>query len=175
MSKTNRAIREVVSMARVEEKYLWINVPIKSFIDRDILRLCDVWVKIERKGRGLVHHLKWEPYSETLHTEKKQRIEFTDIPRDTDLRGVYNKLTKDKKGHIDGDEGDTYIPKEKHENELEKARKEAKRDMRDECIHGFYNHPEVREAGIPQRVVAEATGVTQGTVTNAIQRVEEGE
>jgi len=40
---------------------------------------------------------------------------------------------------------------------------------------GLKEHPEVREAGIPQRVVAEATGVSQGTVANAIERVEEGE
>lgn len=175
MTKTNKAIREIISMGRIQQKYLWINVPIKSFIDKDILKLCDVWIKIEHRGRGLVHHLKWEPYSETLHTEKKQWLTFDDIPKGTDLRQAYNKLTRDKQGHIDGDEGDTYIPKEKHEKEIQKVRDQAKKDQRNEDIRGFYKHEEIRDKNVPQRVVGEAVGVSQGTVAKVLEDREDTE
>lgn len=169
MTKTNKALRQVMSMARVEEKYLVVNVPIKGFIDKDILKLADVWIAMERRGRGLVHHLKWEPYSETLHTEKKQRIEIEDIPKGTDLRNVYNQLTKEKRKHISGEEGDKFVPQEEHKEALQKAREQARKDMRDEIIQGIMNHEEFQEdKPVSQRMVGEAIGVSQSTVYNVI-------
>lgn len=169
MTKTNKALRKVMSMARVEEKYLIVNVPIKGFIDTDILKLADVWIAMKRRGNGLVHHLKWEPYSETLHTEKKQTIEIADIETGTDLRKVYNKLTREKQKHIDGEKGNGYIEKKEHESQLKKAVNQAKRDKRDEIVRGLFEHPEVQKLALSQRMVGEAIGVSQTTVGNILQ------
>lgn len=179
MSTTNKALRQVMSMARVEEKYLVVNVPIKGFIDKDILKLADVWIAMERRGRGLVHHLKWEPYSETLHTEKKQRIEIGDIPTGTPLRNVYNKLTREKKRHISGEEGQKFVPQEEHQKELKKARKQARQDARNEVLRDVHGHFRnltdddytrfKRSGGLPQTMLAEAVGLSQQQIGNIVR------
>lgn len=163
MTVTNRALREIMSMGRVQEKYVVVNVPIKKFVDKDILKLCDVWISMTRRGRGLVHHLKWEPYSEELLNERKQWIEFDDIERGTQLREVYNKLSREKNKRIDGEEGRKFVPKEEHEQQLQQERKQARKDQRDEDIQGIYGHP---DTDVTQQVVADAVGVSQKTVSN---------
>lgn len=172
MSNVNQALREIMSMGRVEEKYVVVNSPLKNFIDKDIRKLCDVWISMTRKGEGLVHHLDYQPYAAKLLTKKKQWIEFEDIPGDHELRDVYNYLTREKRKRIRGEEGDGFIPRSEHREILAKAKKEARKQERNENIHDFYTHPEVREASIPQRVVADAAGVSQQTVANVLQDME---
>lgn len=178
MTKTNKALRQVMSMARVEEKYLVVNVPIKGFIDTDILKLADVWIAMERRGRGLVHHLKWEPYSETLHTEKKQRIEIEDIEKGTELREVYNKLTREKRRHISGEEGQKFVPQEEHQKQLQEARKEVRKETRDEIIQDLYNRlsgldeddiSRIKKAkGVSQSMIGEGVGLSQQQIGNIV-------
>jgi len=163
MTKTNRALREIMSMGRVEEKYVICNVPIKGFVDKDILKLCDVWISMTRRGRGLVHHLKWDPYLEKLLTEKKQWLEFEDIERGTNLRGVYNKLSREKRARISGEQGKKFVPQEKHEDKLKKQRKKARKEQRNEDIQGVYEHPDIE---CTQEELGEAIGVSQKTVSN---------
>lgn len=179
MTKTNKALRKITSMARVEEKYLVVNVPIKGFIDKDILKLADVWIAMERRGRGLVHHLKWEPYSETLYTETKQRLEISDIPKGSDLRKVYNKLDKEKRRHLDGEEGDKFIPQEEHKKKLRKARQDARQEKRNEIIKDIYRRLSdlddddwtrlKRGGGVSQGMIGEAVGLSQQQIGNIIR------
>lgn len=163
MTVTNRALREIMAMARVQQKYVICNVPIKGFVDTDILKLCDVWISVTRRGRGLVHHLKWEPYMEKLFTEKKQWIEFEDIDGGTQLREVYKKLSREKLNRIDGEEGRKFIPSEEHEHEVKQERKAARKDMRNELVQGVYNNPEI---DVTQQQLADAIGVSQKTISN---------
>lgn len=173
MSRTNQALREIMSMGRVEEKYVVVNTPIKGFIDQDLLKLADVWISMVRKGLGLVHRLKWETYSEQLLTPAKQWIEFQDVERGTDLREVYNKLTREKRKRIDGEDGQEFIPAEEHQEQLQKARDQARQDTRDELIRGLFNHPEVQETALSQRMVGEAAGVSQSTISNILQNTDD--
>lgn len=166
MTKTNQALREIMSMGRVEEKYVVVNTPIKGFIDKDILKLADVWITMVRKGLGLVHFLEWEPYSEQLLTPAKQWIEFDDVPRKTELRDVYNRLTREKRKRIQGEDGQEFVPKAEHQEALQKARDEARKDQRDEDVRGFLSHPEIQETAVSQRMVGEAIGVSQTTISN---------
>lgn len=171
MTKVNQAMREIMSMGRVEQKYVVINAPIKSFIDKDILKLCDVWISMVRKGLGLVHHLKWEPYSEKLLTPRKQWIEFDDIERGTELRATYNYLTDEKRKAMNGESSNSFIPESEHQDKLKKVKRDVKQRTRDELMHDLYNHPEI---DVSQTKIGEAAGVTQQTVSNAIERVQEG-
>lgn len=167
MTVTNRALREIMSMGRVEQKYVVVNAPIKGFIDKDILKLCDVWISMTRRGRGLVHHLKWEPYLEELLTEKKQWLEFEDIERGTDLRDVYNKLTREKRARIDGEDGQKFVPAADHEQQLQRAREEARREARDEVVANIYRSPDVDAS---QQRLADAIGCSQKTISNIVNR-----
>lgn len=174
MTKTNQALREIMSMGRVEQKYVLVNTPIKGFIDKDILKLADVWITMVRKGLGLVHFLEWEPYSERLLTPAKQWLEFDDVPRGTDLRTVYNRLTKEKQKRIQGEEGQEFVPLAKHKEKLQKARDDARDEQRDEIVRGLFRHPEIQETAVSQRMVGEAIGVSQSTVSNILSGGDDG-
>lgn len=165
MSNVNKALREIMSMGRVEQKYVVINAPIKGFIDTDIQKLCDVWISVYRKGLALVHQLEWEPYSETLLTKKKQWLKFDDIDAGTELRDTYNKLTKEKRKHIDGGEGEKFVPQEEHQEILEREREQARQELRNELIQGVYDHP---ESEVSQRVIGEAVGLEQATISTIV-------
>jgi len=166
MSNTNKALREIMSMGRVEQKYVVVNTPAIEFIDKDIQKLADVWISMVRKGQGLVHWLQREPYSGQLLRPKQQLMEFEDIPGDHRLRRVYNRLTRAKQRKISGDDGGGFIERSEHKEKLQKARKEARREMRNELIRDVMSHPEIQECGVSQRMLAEAIGVSQGTISN---------
>lgn len=168
MTKTNQALREIMSMGRVEQKYLVVNTPVKGFIDGDILKLADVWISMVRKGLGLVHFLEWEPYSERLLTPTKQWLEFDDIERGTDLRRVYDKLTKEKQKRIDGEDGQEFVPLQEHKEKISDAKDQARQDTRDDLVRGLFRHPEIQETDVSQRMVGEAIGVSQTTISNIL-------
>lgn len=168
MSKANQALREIMSMGRVEQKYVVINAPLKDFIDQDLQKLADVWISLTRKGAGVVHQFKWERYSKTLMTPKKQFIEFEDIPGDHDLRSVYHQLTRAKRQKIAGDDGSGYIARDEHKEKLREAKKQARKETRNEIVQGIWNHPEIQETSVSQRMIGEAIGVSQGTISNIV-------
>lgn len=165
MSKVNQALREIMSMGRVEEKYVIVNSPAIEFIDKDLRKLADIWIGMTRKGAGVVHRLDRQPYAGKLLTRKIQHIEFKDIPTDHRLRGVYNKLTRAKREKISGNDGDGFIPESDHKEKLEKAVKQARRERRDELLTEIYRHPETE---ISQRVLGDAVGLTQQAVGNIV-------
>jgi len=169
MTETNQALREIMSMGRVEQKYVIVNTPIKGFIDKDILKLADVWISMVRKGLGLVHFLEWEPYSEQLLTPAKQWIEFEDIPTETDVRSVYQKLTKEKRKKIGDEDGAEYLSRSDHQEKLQQAREQARQDERNDIIQSLFNHPEIQNTAVSQRMVGEAVGVSQSTISNILQ------
>lgn len=171
MSKTNQVLREIMSMGRVEQKYVIVNTPIKSFIDRDLRKLSTAWISMVRRGQAIVHEFRWETYSEQLLTPKKQWISFTNIPSDSELRDVYNKLTTEKRKIIRGQGGGGFIPREDHEEKLSKARKDVRRETRDEIIRAMLRHPEHQESDtVNQRTVGECVGLTQQAISNILQQ-----
>lgn len=172
MTKTNQALRDIMSMGRIEEKYLMVNTPSIGFIDKDIRLLADVWITMLAKGIGLVHFLKRQPYAQQgkgkLLTEKKGLIEFKDIQKGTRLRKVYNKLSEEKRKHIRGERGGGFVPEDEHQEALQQARKEARREGRNEAIRGIYRNPEIREAGVTQEMIGNGVGLAQRTISHIV-------
>lgn len=168
MTNVNKALREIMSMGRIEEKYVVLNAPSFSQIDKEVQMLADVWICMTRRGQAIVHGIELNPYAGQILKPKKQLIEFRDISKDHDLRDVYRYLTREKRRRIAGEEGDGFIPRKEAREWVEKAKKEQERQTRDQLIEQFYGHEEVREAGIPQRVVADAAGVSQQTVAKVL-------
>jgi len=179
MTKTNKALREIMSIGRVEQKYVIINTPDIGFLDKDIRQLSDVWMTMLTKGYGLVHYLKRQPYAGKLLTEARGTIQFRDIQSGTDLRNVYNWLTKEKKKHISGEEGSNLIPEAEHEKKLEQAVKQAEKEKRNEVIRQVHeglsgfdadDYTRMKRAGgaIPQSMLGEAIGLSQPQVGNIV-------
>lgn len=168
MSKTNQALREIISMGRVEQKYLVVNTPIKSFIDKDIRKMADVWITMVRRGLGLVHEFRWEPYSETLLTPRQQWIEFEDIPKNTPLRNVYNRLTREKKERIRGEGGDGFIERSEHNSILEKELGKKEREVRNDILQRICGSDKFKGSKITHQDVADKLGLSQGYVSKIV-------
>lgn len=169
MTLTNQALREIMSMGRVEQKYVVVNTPIRGFIDSDLQKLADVWITMMRRGLGLVHALEWEPYSKQLLTPKKQWLYFDDVPKNTDVREVYNRLTREKRKRIMGSDGRGFVPQEEHKKELKKAREQARHEERNEIIRAIHDHPEHDEStDINQRTIGESVGISRSQVNRIV-------
>lgn len=168
MTKVNQALREIMSMGRVEQKYVIINTPLKEFIDKDLRKLADVWISMTKKGEGLVHFFDWQPYAGRLMTPQKQWLEFNDVPTDHELRDVYNYLTREKRKRMRGDDGSGFIPYEKHREQLEQAKRDVRKETRDEMVRNIMSHPRVEASDVTQTNIGEAIGVSQTTISNIL-------
>lgn len=164
-SAVNRAMRELVSMGRIREKYLVLNLPASSELDRDLKALCDFWFMIQNKGRALGHFLRWNPYSEEPRTPKTEPWEWSDIPEGTHLRDVYNHLTKEKLAHLRGDrdESSQRIPASEVSDQLEKERNQAETRTRNELLNQFYEDTE-----LTQKELANAVGLSRSRVADIL-------
>lgn len=176
MTKSSQALREIVSMGRIEEKYVVINTPAIGLMDSDLRMLADVWIMMLAKGIGLIHYFERQPYgsggSGKLLTPKKGLIQFRDIQPNTPLREVYNKLTREKEKRIRGEEGGGFITMSEHREELEKAREDARREQRNEDIFSIYSHPEHEDA-VSQRTIGESLGLTQQHIGTILKQIRE--
>lgn len=164
-SAVNRAMRELVSMGRIREKYLVLNLPASSELDRDLKALCDFWFMVQSKGRALGHHLKWNPYSEEPRTPKTETWEWSDIHEGTELRNIYDYLTDEKLAHLRGerDESSQRVPADEVTQMIEEAQDEAATETRDELLQSFYDELEVTQSDL-----AEAVGLSRSRVADIL-------
>jgi hypothetical protein len=164
-SAVNRAMRELVSMGRIREKYLVLNLPASSELDRDLKALCDFWFMVKQKGRALGHHLHWNPYSEEPRTPKTEPWEWSDIPEDSDLRDVYDYLTSEKLAHLRGDrdESSQRIPASEVQEQIEHERESAKTEARNELLTELY-----QDTDLTQSELAEAVDLSRSRVADIV-------
>lgn len=163
---TNMAIRQLVSMGRIEEKYVFLNLPASAELDRDLLALCDVWVLVENRGQARVHFLEYNPYEQKLLPRKVQNLGWGDLKPDPRLRGIYNKLTKQKQQRLRGEtsDGESFVKAADVKQQVEKAREQAQREQRDNDIRAFYEETEST-----QQEVADALGLSRSRVANILR------
>mgnify|MGYP002763361130 FL=1 len=153
-SGVNKAMRELVSMGRIQEKYLVLNLPASSELDRDLKALCDFWFMVQNKGRALGHHLRWNPYSEQPRTPKTEPWEWTDIPESSELRDVYDYLTSEKLAHLRGerDESSQRITATEAKSMVEEAKEEARTETRNELLNNVYSSLDVTQGELGSAV-----------------------
>lgn len=157
MSNVNQALREIMSMGRVQEKYVVLNAPSIGFMDKDIRALATVWMTVTAKGTALVHWIENQPYAGKQLTPKKQIFQWADIQKGTSLRNVYNYLTREKLKRMDGEEGDGFIPRKEHRDIVDKTEKNAKMETRNDLLYKFYNH---EETDVSYRILGEIVGLS---------------
>jgi hypothetical protein len=183
-TKTNKALREIMSIGRVLEKYVVVTMPEKGMLDPEVWKMSDVWISMVEKGRGIVHYLKQNPYAsgDSTQTEKVGTISFKDIQTGTQLREVYNDLTAQKRDHISGGEATDYVPRQEVKEQVAEERKEARKDMRDTLIRSIYDRLGdlddedlqriQRSSGVSQALIGEAVGLSQPQVGNIVRNDE---
>jgi len=164
-SAVNRAMRELVSMGRIREKYLVLNLPASSELDRDLKALCDFWFMVQNKGRALGHFLRWNPYSEEPRTPKTETWEWSDIPEDAELREVYDYLTSEKLAHLRGEreESSQRITATEAKSMVEEAKEEVRTETRNELLRNFYD-----DLDLTQRELADAVGLSRSRVADIL-------
>lgn len=164
-SAVNRAIRELVSMGRIREKYLILNLPASSELDRDLKALCDFWFMVQSKGRAVGHHLNWNPYSEEPRTPKTESWNWNDIEEGTQLREVYDYLTQEKLAHLRGerDESSQRLPADEVSQMIDEAQEKAATETRNELLRSFYD-----ELELTQNDLAGAVGLSRSRVADIL-------
>lgn len=184
MTVTNKALNEIMSMGRVEQKYVVVNTPNIGFIDKSIRKLADVWLCMLRKGEGMIHYLERNPYGSGLSgktlTRKTGMIEFRDVAPNTRLREVYNRLTREKRKHIRGEEGNGFVPESEHQEALEKQRERVRQETRNEVLRDVYRRcanvddddvqKMQRYDGLTKTMIGEAVGLDQSQISRIVNQ-----
>jgi hypothetical protein len=178
-TKTNKALREIMSIGRVLEKYVVVTMPDHGMLDPEVWTMSDVWVSMVAKGRGIVHYLERDPYNQVTKTRKVAGVGFDDIERGTQLRDVYNALTQEKRDHISGDRANDYLTRAEVDDMVEEARQDARQDTRNEVITAIYDRLGdldnedlqriQRSTGVSQALLAEAVGLSQPQIGNIVR------
>jgi hypothetical protein len=161
-SGVNRAIRELVSMGRVQEKYLVLNAPADHLVDKDLKSLVDVWVLVERRGFANVYRMDWSPHQGHELTHHMGTIEWDPIETGTQLHDVYNHISEQKNARLRGEEGNGYIERSEAQDMVEQARKDAQTEARNDVITTMVDH------GLTQAETARIVGLDPSRVSQIV-------
>jgi hypothetical protein len=164
-TQVNKAMRELVSMGRIEEKYLILNLPSSGALDRDLKALCDWWWLVQYKGLAKGHHLQWNPYTEQPRTPKKRDLEWTDIEEGTQLRDVYNYLTKLKRKHLRGEseESSQRLTPAEVQNRIDTIKSETKTETRNRLLEEIYSNSD-----LTQQELASSVGLSRSRLADIV-------
>lgn len=162
-SGTNRAIRELVSTGRIEEKYLVLNAPADHLVDKDLKTLVDVWVLVERRGFANVYRMDWQPHAKHELTHHMGTVDWDPIPKGTQLHDVYQDLTERKQARLRGEgDGDSYIKHSDAQEMVEQAQEETRQAVRNEYIQ------EMGKSELTQSEIANIAGISRSRVSQIL-------
>ncbi|MWG33106.1 hypothetical protein [Halomarina oriensis] len=170
MTNVNKLMNKIVSMARVMEKYVIMNMPASNHIDKGILDLAHYWILVRRKGLCRVYDLRNNPFEQKKYPVPVQDLQWDPITSDRGtVYDTYKSLTEEKQTRLgNGNQGDGmgYMTGEDVAELLEKEKKEALNEQRDDIVERMLTHPRIQEAGIPQSVMADLVDMSQSHISN---------
>ena len=165
MSGVNEAMRKIVGMGRVEQKYLILTAPGVNQVDKDIRNMCDVWIFARTLGEAQMFRVKYNPLGDHELTHDWGTITWPgDLPGQ--LQATYDELTTEKRRRLrgDGDDGEGYVKAGEAAETAEKAAEKAERQKRDELITEIYqNSPDMT-----QKDLADAVGLTRSRIGDIV-------
>lgn len=145
--------RNVISVA---------TLPSVSMLDKRLMELADLWINVVEKGKAIPHYLTINDYTGKLERYQLNHPRTGDVEvltwpplNNADYRNMQSK--KDKKVRV-GEEAKTYDKKD-----LDKARKKAKKEKRNEMIREFYNADNLT---LSQADIADVVDLSQTMVGN---------
>jgi predicted XRE-type DNA-binding protein len=165
MSGVNEAMRKIVGMGRVEQKYLVLTSPGVNQVDRDIRNMCDAWIFARELGEAQMFRVKYNPLGDHELTHDWGTITWSaDLPGQ--LGDTYDELTAEKRRRLrgDGDDGEGYVKAGEAAESAEKAAEQAERQKRDELITEIYQNSE----DMTQKDMADAVGLTRSRVGDIV-------
>lgn len=169
MSGINEALRKIVGMGRVEEKYLFLTAPGVHQIDKDIRNMCDVWIFVREVGEAQMFRVRFNPFGNHELTDNWGAIQWPgELPGQ--LADVYEDLTAEKRRRLrgDGEDGDAYVPADEADQKADKAADEARQQTRNELVSTIYDNTD----DLTQKDLAEAIGLSRSRVADIISQAE---
>lgn len=165
-SAVNMAMRELVSMGRIQEKYVIFNLPSSSALDTDLKALCSFWFSVKQKGRALGHFLHWNQYRGEPRTPQTGHWNWTDIPEGTHLREVYDYLTDKKMKHLRGesDASSQKVSQSELQDRIEQAKSETETKVRNELLTQIY-----RNSDFTQQELADSIELTRSGLADIVR------
>ena len=165
MSGINEAVRQVVGMGRVEQKYLLLTAPGVHQVDSDIRAMCDVWIFVRSLGEAQMFRVRYNPFAGHELTDDWGTLTWTgDLPGD--LEDVYDALTREKRRRLrgEGEDGQGYVDADTAAEKAERAAESARRQKRDELLREMYENSE----DMTQQELADAVGLSRSRVADIL-------
>lgn len=164
-SAVNTAIRELVSMGRVQQKYLILNAPADHLVDSDLKSLVDVWVLVEGRGFAKAYRMDWEPMGSHELTRKLGTITW-DAISDSQIQRVYEHLTDEKHARLEGENGGDYLTREEMHDEIESAVQSATQEQRNRWIQAVSAHTSLSQSDIASLPTVDVSRQRVGQIIN---------
>jgi predicted XRE-type DNA-binding protein len=161
MSSVNEAMRAIIGMGRVEQKYLFLTAPGVHQIDKDIRAMADIWILARELGEAQMFRVKWNPFAGHEQTHDWGTLTWPgDLPGE--LQSTYDYLTREKRKRLrgEGESGKGYVDAKDAAQDAEKAAEQARRQKRDEMIRDMYENSE----DMTQRELADAVGLSRSRI-----------
>ena len=161
MSGVNEALRKIVGMGRVEQKYLFLTAPGVHQVDKDIRNMCDVWIFVRKVGEAQMFRVRYNPFEDHELTDDWGTLRWPgELPGR--LEETYEQLTAEKKRRLrgDGDDGDGYVSADEAAKSAEQAAEAAKRQKRDELLATIYENND----DMTQAELADSVGLSRSRV-----------
>ena len=165
MSGVNEAMRKIVGMGRVEQKYLVLTAPGVNQVDKDIRNMCDVWIFARELGEAQMFRVKYNPLGDHELTHDWGTITWSgDLPGQ--LGDTYDELTAEKRRRLrgEGGDGEGYVDAAEAAESAQKAAEQAERQKRDEVITEIYENSE----DMTQKELADAVGLTRSRIGDIV-------
>jgi len=165
MSGVNEAVRRIVGMGRVEQKYLFLTAPGVHQIDSDIRAMCDVWVFVRELGEAQMFRVRYNPFGNHELTDDWGTLYWTgDLPGN--LSRVYDELTAEKRRRLrgEGEDGEGYIDTEDAEKRVAEATERAERQTRNDLLRRIYENT----GDMTQQELADAVGLSRSRVADLL-------
>jgi hypothetical protein len=165
MSGVNEALRKIVGMGRVEQKYLILTSPGVHQVDRDIRNMCDIWIFVRKVGQAQMFRVRYNPFGDHELTDDWGTLTWTaDLPGE--LSNIYQNLTDEKRRRLrgDGDNGDGYVSADEAAQTAEQAAENAERQKRDELLRQIYQNTD----GMTQQKLGDSVGLSRSRIADIL-------
>ena len=165
MSGVNEALRQIVGMGRVEQKYLILTAPGVHQVDKDIRAMCDVWIFVRELGEAQMFRIRYNPFGNHELTDDWGTLTWPgELPGR--LSAVYDELTAEKRRRLrgEGEDGEGYVEAGTAAEQAERAAEQAERQKRDELLRTIYENAE----GMTQSELGDAVGLSRSRVADIL-------
>lgn len=152
MSHENVELSQAWATLRARNIATVCTLPSISMLDNRMLEMADYWVLVKQRGLAQPFRIEVNDFKPKRLPSRKplpgdEHIQFVDLP-DGDSDKEYLDQIKDEMLKDDG--GLERIPKSEHQRKLEKAKKEARRELRNEAICSVYEETELSTTEISE-------------------------